>query len=153
MNKKGIVAIIIVFLLILILGICFFVKGKWNEAMSTYGPLNIMENDDMQNIKENCSTSSYLVSGKKDFYLSGNIRVNKGNASCIITCNGEKIYENSFSKGDYLINTDVYKDKDGEICIEIIASDDVDGDYNIAIYTRESILNHFIRRLKENFYE
>lgn len=153
MNKKGIVAIIIVFLLILILGICFFVKGEWNEAMSTYGPLNIMECDDTKNIKDNYSAASCLLSGKKDFYLSENIRVNKGSVSCIITCNGVKICENVFREGAHQINTDIINDKSGEIIIEIIASDDVDGDYNVAIYTRERILNCFIRRLKENFYE
>lgn len=151
MNKRGISIAIAVFLIIMTIGICFFVKGEWREAMSTFGPLNIMATDDIQKINENNSTASFFLSGKNDFYLSGSVKVNKGTASCIITYNGVKIYENDFSEGDHQINTDVMKDKDGEIGIEILASDDVDGDYNVVIYTRESVLNHFIRRIKENF--
>lgn len=147
MKKRGIIIVVTLFLIVVIVGTCYLIKGEWKEAMSTFGPLNIMVTDDMGTISENCSTSSFLLSSKNDFYLSGNIRINKGNVSCIITCNGDKIYENFFGEGDHQINTDIFRDKGGEICIEIIASDDVDGDYNIAIYTRERILYHFIRKL------
>lgn len=140
MKKRGIIIVVTLFLIVIIVGTCYLIKGEWKEVMSTFGPLNIMLTDDIGTISENCSTSSFLLSSKNDFYLSGNITINKGNVSCIITCSGDKIYENFFSEGDHQINTDIIKDKGGEINIEIIASDDVDGDYNIAIYTRKRIL-------------
>lgn len=148
MKKRAIIIVVCLFLIVVIIGICYLTKSEWNEVMNTYGPLNIMEDDDIQ-IKKNSSNSTFELSEKNDFYISGKVRVNKGNASCIIKCDGDKIYENTFYEGDHQIDTDIIEDKGGEIYIEINASDDVDGNYNIAIYTRERVLNHFIRRVKE----
>ena len=139
-KKRGIIIAIIIFIILLIVGISCFVKEGWRETMSDFGPLNIIETDDIGTINENKSISYFTLSGKSDYYLSGSVTVKKGTASCIITCDGTKIYE-----------TDVFKNKTGEICIEISASDDVEGDYNIILHTRESVFTHTIRRLKEFF--
>lgn len=151
MKKRGIIISIIIFIILLIVGISCFVKEGWRETMSDFGPLNIIETDDIGTINENKSISYFTLSGKSDYYLSGSVTVKKGTASCIITCDGTKIYEENFSTGNNQIKTDVFKNKTGEICIEISASDDVEGDYNIILHTRESVFIHTIRRLKEFF--
>lgn len=148
MNKRGIIVAIVIFIII---GTSFFIKEQWKETMNTFGPLNIMETDDIETLSENRTSSSFSLSGKQDYYLSGSITVNKGNASCVITCDGTIIYENNFDKGNYQIKTDEFSNKTGKINVEIAATDDVEGDYNISIYTRESKFNHFIRRMKEYF--
>lgn len=117
--------------------------------MSTFGPLNIMKTDDFAGISENRTSSSFSLSEKSDYYVSGNVTVKKGNASCIITCDGTKIYEKQFTTGNYQIKTDTFHDKTGEIQIEILASDDVEGDYNIIVHTRERAWNHILRRLRD----
>lgn len=150
-HKHGIIIAISIFLILIIICISFFVKGEWKETMSTYGPLNVIETDDIGIISENRISSSFILSEKRDYYLSGSVTVNKGTVSCIITCDGIKIYEKNFDTGSYQIKTDVFNDKTGEIYIEISASDDVEGDYNITLYTRESIFNHIVGRLKEYF--
>lgn len=151
MHKHRIIIAISIFIILVIIGTSFFVKGEWKETMSTFGPLNIIGTDDSEIISENRTGSSFLLSEKRDYYLSGSVTVNKGKASCIITCDGIKIYENNFDTGNWQIETDVFNDRTGEIYIEILASDDVEGDYNIILYTRENTFNHIIRRLKEYF--
>lgn len=151
MHKRRIIIAISIFIILIIIGTSFFVKGEWKEAMSTFGPLNIMGTDDFEMISENRTSTSFLLSEKRDYYLSGSVTVSKGNASCIITCDGIKIYENNFNTGNYQIKTDVFNNKTGDINIEIYASDDVEGDYNIILHTRESTFNHIIRKLKECF--
>lgn len=147
-KKRGIIITVTVFMFLLaVIGTSFFVKKDWIEAMTMFGPLNIEEIDGASS--ENSHISYFTLSEKKDYYLSGSVTVRKGNVSCIITCDGTKIYENDFSTGNNQIETDVFKNKTGEICIELFASDDVDGEYNIIVHTRESVFNHFIRRIKE----
>ena len=149
MRKRTVFMTILVFAILVIIGMLFTVKSKWKEITSTFGPLNVMGIDDVGSIHENRSVSSFALSEKGDYDLSGSITVKKGTASCVITCDGSVIYKESFNKGDYQIKTDIFKDKKGEISMEISASDDVEGDYSIALYARERKFYQIIRRLQE----
>lgn len=149
MKKRGIGIAIVVFVILAFTVALFFVKEEWKETMGTFGPLNIMELDKGNDIPENRTSASFFLTERQDYYVEGSMKINKGSASCIITCNDVIIYEESFKTGMHEIETDVFQNKKGEIQIEVKASDDVDGTYDINLHTRESVLNHMISRIKD----
>lgn len=149
MKKRGIGIAIFVFVILALTGVLFFAKKEWKETMGTFGPLNIMEQDKWNDIPENRTSASFFLTERQDYYVEGSMKINKGSASCIITCNDVIIYEESFKAGMHEIETDVFQNKKGEIQIEVKASDDVDGTYDINLHTRESVLNYMISRIKD----
>lgn len=144
---KILIAVLILIAVVAVFLIWGFSDTDWNEASGTYGDLNIIELDDSENDElKNETSASYDLSQSqiRDCYFSGQLNVTNGTTDIKITIDDEVVYEKSFGEGTYEIKTDIFEDCSGEACIYISASDDVDGNYSVSIFTRKKNIDKII---------
>ncbi len=146
MKKKIIIIIPIVAILIAVACMYFSGKCQWLDAWSTYGPLNIMQYDEAAD--SNNMSSNYYMTNKKDIYFSNVINIKKGSMKLKFLINDEVVYEYTLDVGEHLFDTDVLENVSGTVSVLIYASDDIDGDYSVTAYTRETRWESFKARIK-----
>lgn len=149
MKKKIIIIIPIVIILIAVAWLYFSGKRQWLEDWNTYGPLNIMQYDEAADSNDTSSTS--YMTNKKDIYFSNVIHIKKGSMKLKFCINDEVVYEYTLDAGEHLFDTDVLENITGKVSVFIYASDDIEGNYTITAYTRETRWEAFKADISEFF--
>lgn len=145
--KIGIAIIVIIFAIAV--GIWSQKKRDWYDSFESYGTLNIMEGLPNEGITSNDFSDIMYLDSVKDFQIKGQFTIRKGEVKVVISLNGELLFEKDLNSEVGTFESDVYTDKKGEIQIDVIIPDDVDGEYLMTTYTRETNWNRLIRRIKD----
>lgn len=139
-----------VLLLLIILGVILFFWGNsktdWQEEMSTHGPFNISE----LGVTQNESKAYYNLKMGKEYKMDGTVEIAEGKATVIYMVDSEVIYEREMNSGVYQLDSIECVGTGTDVCIKIIATQDVVGSYNIKISARETRGEKMLRRLREN---
>lgn len=121
-------------------------KDDWYNSVEGYGPLNVMELD--KSAFTNNTDMTYPLDSVMDFQIKGQFTISKGEVEIIASLNGELLFMKTLNSEVQTFESDIYTDRTGEIKVDMIISDDIQGDYSVVIYTRETNLNRLIRRMK-----
>ena len=81
--------------------------------------------------------------------IEGDFVIREGEVKVIASLNGEFLCEKDLNSEVGKFESDIYTDKKGELQIDVISPDDVDGEFRMITYTRESNFNRLLRRIKD----
>ena len=152
MKKKmlvitGIIGIAIIF--IVVGGIWLQKKRDWYDSFESYGTLNLIEGFSDETMTSNNFSDIMYLDSVKDFRIEGDFVIREGEVKVIASLNGEFLFEKDLNSEVGKFDSDIYTDKKGELQIDVISPDDVDGEFRMITYTRESNFNRLLRRIKD----
>lgn len=152
--KKKLVVTACVFLVIIVAVIVAFVyfksKTDWVNAGSNYGPLNVMELESENETSGGNNTKvTFNIDSKKDIKITGQFHIKEGSVKAVLYMNDEKIAEQTFDEGSYNEEMAEVENVRGVVKIELVISDDVAGNYQVTVDTRETKWNRLRRLIKE----
>lgn len=148
-SKKFFIVIGGLLLFILLGAILFFgwnSKTDWQEEMSGEGALNLADLGQTQNVTKHF----YNLEKGKEYKIDGTVEISQGKATIIYRVNGNIIYEKEWTQGVHSIDTVEQVGLNEELCISIVATQDVEGTYEISVSSRQSNGQRWMKKLKEN---
>lgn len=149
MKKKSMVIITIV-----IIAIIFVIVGwKWGQGKTdwyplsgAFGPLNLYELD--ETLTDNDMSSTYYLDSVQDFRIDGQFTIKRGEVKIIVSMNDQYIFEQDLNSEVSRFESEIYTDQKGELRIDMILSEDVDGEFTMTIYTRETKFRRLLERIR-----
>lgn len=149
MKKKVMVIVgIVIIAIILVIAGWKWGKGKtdWYKSAELFGPLNLMELD--EELTSNDSYYAYYLNSVQDFRVEGQTTIRKGEVKIIVSMNDQYLFEQDLNSEVSQFESEIYTDQEGELQVDMIISDDADGEYTIAIYTRKMKYRRLLERIK-----
>ena len=121
-------------------------KEDWKQVMEAYGSINLMELD--ENVNANYHEAIFLIKKDREYQISGTMNITNGSAMVRYWLNDEMIFEKTYDVGNGRLEEYSLRKQEGELRIELEASDDVEGSYDFLVKQRR----RNITRWKDNYF-